>query len=183
MAFPAASHADQLVAFNDLLSKATSAGYTQIDTDLGEKGLVASILANLFTDVVTNSITGLTSNGTLAITAPGTVGAVNIIGTNGVLLNAGTAVKGIRIISQSLTPAPITAAAACVQEQLFTTGGVSNITTADAIFVNFAAVGGTLVGATAARVAGNGTIGVSFYTSAITQTPTGGLATIYAIRS
>lgn len=183
MAFPASSHGDQLAAFNDLLSKASSAGYTAVDGDLGEKGLVASILANLFKDVVTDSVTGLTSNGTLAITAPGTVGAVNVIGTNGVLLNAGSAVKGLRIISQSLTPAPITAAAACVQEQLFTVGGISNVTTADAIFANFAAVGGTLIGATAARVAGNGTIGISFYCAALTQTPTGGLATIFALRS
>jgi len=183
MAFPNSTHADQLAAANDLLSKAASAGYTAPNSALGERGLVTSILANLLKDVVTDSVTGLTSSGTLVVKAPGTAGAVQVIGTSGVLVNQGTPIKGVQIISQSLTPVPITAAAASVQEQLFTTGGVSNITTADVIFANFAAVGGTLVGVTSYRVAGTGTIGISFYTSAITQTPTGGLASIFAIRT
>lgn len=183
MSFPAKSHTDQLDAANDLLSKATSAGYTTIDPDLGEKGLVLSVLANFFKDLVADSLTGLTSQGTLTLAASGTAGVVNVIGSLGVLLNQGSPVKGLRIISQSLTPAPISAAVAAVQEQLFTTGGISNITTADVIFANFAAVGGTLVGTSGYRVAGNGTIGISFVCGITTQTPTGGLATIFALRS
>lgn len=184
MAFPNSVHADQLSAFNDLMSKANSAGYTAIDTDLGERGLVASVLANFFKDLVADSLTGLTSSGTLSITAPGTAGAVNVIGTNGVLLNAGNAVKGLRVISQSLTPVPLTQAAAAFNEQLFTAGGISNITTADVIFLNPSVnFGSTLVGVGAVRVAGNGTIGITLYGGAITQTPTGGLVNIYALRT
>jgi hypothetical protein len=182
MAFPNKVHTDQLDAANDLLSKAASAGYTAPDTDLGERGLVISILANLLKDVVTDSVTGLTSSGTLAITAPGTAGAVQVIGTNGVLVNQGSPIKGIRLITQSLTPTPITAAAANSQEQLFTAGGLSNITAADVIFVNkptqttFVTVGG-------ARVAGAGTIGIVFGYGATTVTPGGELYSILAIRT
>lgn len=47
MAFPASSHADQQAAINDLLNRLTDAGYTAIDSDLGEKGVVISALANM----------------------------------------------------------------------------------------------------------------------------------------
>lgn len=157
MAFPNLVHGDQLSAYNDLLSKATSAGYTAIDTDLGERGLLASVLANLMNDQM--ALTSLT------------VGS------------GSTALTGLRKVSVSLTPTPITAAAACLQEQLFTAGGISNITTADVIFVNRPSATGTLFGLGPCRVAGNGTIGISYSCGILTQTPAGEVYTIFALRT
>lgn len=120
MTFPATSHADQLAAFNDLINKATAAGYTSIDTDLGERGTVASILANMFADVVTDTIKAATTNGNLTL---------SVNGTGGITVGSGTAIKGIRVVSATLTPAAVAANTAV--EQTFTT--FSGLTTADTV--------------------------------------------------
>ncbi len=164
------AHADQLVATNALLNQATTAGYTSINTALGEKGLVASILANFFTNMISDSLQAATTNGALTLQGNG---------TNGVVLGAGTPITRYSMYLQTLTPTPTTAAAACVQEQLFTTGALSNLATGDVIVsVNKPTQTGTLFGIAGARVAGAGTLGISFVLGIGSVTPG---AEVYAI--
>lgn len=164
------AHGDQLVATNALLNAATNAGYTTIDTDLGEKGVVASILANMFTNIISDSVQAATTNGALTLQGAG---------TNGVVLGAGTPITRLSIYLQTLTPTPTTAAVACVQEQLFTTGALSNLATGDVIVgVNKPSQTGTLMGIANARVAGAGTLGISFVLGIGSVTPG---AEVYAI--
>ncbi len=164
------AHGDQLVAFNALINAAINGGYTTIDSDLGEKGLVASILANLFTNIVTDSVQAATTNGALTLQGNG---------TNGVVVGAGTPITRLSVYLQTLTPTPTTAAAACVQEQFFTTGALSNLATGDVIVgINKPTQTGTLFGLANARVAGAGTLGVSFVLGIGSVTPG---AEVYAI--
>ncbi|MGJ0510199.1 MAG: hypothetical protein ACR652_24395 [Methylocystis sp.] len=164
------AHGDQLVAFNALINQAINSGYGTIDPDLGEKGLVASILANLMTNVVSDSLQATTTNGALTLQGNG---------TNGVVLGAGTPITRLSIYLQTLTPTPTTAAVACVQEQLFTTGALSNLATGDVIIgINKPTQTGTLMGVAQGRVAGAGTLGISFVLGIGSVTPG---AEVYAI--
>lgn len=164
------AHGDQLVAYNDLINKVTTAGYTQIDADLGERGLVASIMANMLANLASDSLQAVTTNGALTLQGNG---------TNGVILGAGTPITRFSMYLQTLTPTPTTAAVACVQEQLFTTGALSNLATGDVIVsVNKPTQTGTLFGIANARVAGAGTLGISFVLGIGSVTPG---AEVYAI--
>lgn len=172
MAFPATAHADQLAAFNDLMNKAVAAGYSAIDADLGERGLVASILANLMKDNITDTVTAATTNGNLTLAGNG---------TGGVVVGGGTALTGIRKISSTLTPSAIAANTAL--EQTFTT--FSGLTTADTVcFVEKPTAQGGL-GIVGVRVVAADNLGITFANvtgSAITPTA-GQIYKVVAFRS
>jgi hypothetical protein len=134
---------------------------------LNTTSLTATAVTSPSATVTTGNVTSLTAT---AATTPSLV------------VGGGTALKGIRIIKQSLTPTAITAAAASSQEQLFTAGGISNITTADVIFINKPTTT-TFVGIGGQRVAGSGTIAITYTFGIRTVTPAAELYTILAIRS
>lgn len=136
------------------------------DTDsgvyrIGANNIGVAVNGAKVLDVATTglTVTGATASTTLAV-------------------GSGTAITGIVVYSQTITPASV--AAATVAEQTFT---VTGLTTADKVFVNHAATGNA-TGLAGVRVSAANTLAVSFVNpTAGALTPAAGTWTIVAMRS
>lgn len=162
MSWPATLHQDQLSATNDMINQTINSGYALTQTgaiNLGERGVMASVLANMLQDLATQN----------SITVPST---------------GGTRITGIRVFNLSLTPTAITAAAATTVEQLFTlTGAGTNLATGDVIVACNKPTATALLGIANVRVAGAGTLGIQYSIGIGSVTVAAEVYRVAAIRS